>query len=77
MESLESLGKSDTMIQEKFKKPSGEVIERVYYKGRMIGEGGFAQCYEFTNMEIHKVYAAKIISKAVLKNKQVREKVSS
>lgn len=66
---------SDTMIQEKFTKPSGEVVERVYYKGKMIGEGGFAQCYEFTNMALHKVFAAKIISKAVLKNKQVRQKV--
>lgn len=76
MHSLQSFGKSNTMIQEKHTKPNGEIIERVYYKGKMIGEGGFAQCFEFTDMEIHKVFAAKIISKAVLKNKLVRQKVS-
>jgi len=65
-----------SMIQEKHTKSNGQVVEHIYYKGKMIGEGGFAQCYEFTDMEVHKVFAAKIINKEILKDKQVKQKVS-
>lgn len=32
-------------------KSQGETIIRKYLKGKQIGKGGFAKCYEFTNLE--------------------------
>ena len=32
----------------------------------MIGKGGFAKCYEVTNLDTKKIYAAKIIPKSTL-----------
>ena len=66
---------SSAMIQEKFKKPNGELINRLYFQGKALGEGGFATCCEFTNIDINKVYAAKIISKAVLRKNKLKQKV--
>lgn len=37
-----------------------------YNKGRFLGKGGFARCYEFTNQENKRVVAAKIIDKTTL-----------
>ena len=42
----------------------------------MLGKGGFAKCYEVTNMENKKVLAAKIIAKSSLKRKRAKQKVS-
>ena len=41
----------------------------------MLGKGGFAKCYEVTNMENKKVLAAKIIAKSSLKRKRAKQKV--
>lgn len=38
-----------------------------YTKGKFLGKGGFARCYEFTNQESKTVFAAKIVPKASLK----------
>ena len=32
-------------------KASGETTIRKYVKGKQIGKGGFAKCYEFTNCD--------------------------
>ena len=37
------------IVEEKITKHSGEVMVRKYVKGRFLGKGGFAKCYEFTN----------------------------
>lgn len=47
-------------------KPHGETIVRKYIKGKQLGKGGFARCYEFTNLETKKLMAAKIIQKSTL-----------
>ena len=49
------------IIEEKIQTISGETITRRYSRGRMLGKGGFAKCYEVTNLENKKVLAAKII----------------
>lgn len=77
MKGPQLFARNDTMVSEKFTKPSGQVVERIYYKGKMIGEGGFAECYELTDMEVRRVYAAKIISKSVLHDKQIKQKLMS
>jgi polo-like kinase 1 len=35
-------------------------------KGKFLGKGGFARCYEFTNQETNAIQAAKVVVKASL-----------
>lgn len=37
------------IIEEKIQKHNGEVVIRKYIKGKFLGKGGFAKCYEFVN----------------------------
>ncbi len=36
-----------TIVEEKITKYNGEVTVRRYLKGKFLGKGGFAKCYEF------------------------------
>jgi len=38
------------IIEEKITKTNGEVIIKKYSKGKILGRGGFAKCYEVTNL---------------------------
>ena len=38
----------------------------------MLGKGGFAKCFEFTNLETKKVSAAKIVTKSSLTKNRTR-----
>lgn len=38
------------MIEEKITKTNGEVVVRKYSRGKALGRGGFAKCYEVTNL---------------------------
>ena len=65
------------IIEEKIKsktKPD-EISIIKYAKGKFLGKGGFAKCYEFTNLSNNKVLAAKIIPKASLKKARHRQKL--
>lgn len=65
------------IIEEKIKdkKGNGDIKIVKYAKGKFLGKGGFAKCYEFTNLENNKVLAAKIIPKASLKKTRHRQKL--
>ena len=39
------------IIEEKNTKSNGETIIRKYVRGKLLGKGGFAKCYEITNIE--------------------------
>ena len=52
---------SQQIIEEKFKKSTGEIGYKRYIKGKYLGKGGFAKCYEFINAETKQVHASKII----------------
>lgn len=54
------------IIEEKVTKSNGEEFVRKYIKGKFLGKGGFARCYEFTNEETKVVCAAKVVVKASL-----------
>ena len=41
----------------------------------MLGKGGFAKCYEVTNLDTKKIQAAKIIAKSTLTKSRARQKV--
>ena len=49
------------IIEEKIQRSNGELQLRKYLKGKFLGKGGFAKCYEFTNQETKHLYAAKVV----------------
>lgn len=63
------------IIQEKVAKKNSEIAIRKYSRGKVLGKGGFATCYEVTEIEKNHTYAAKVISKASLTKKRALEKV--
>ena len=42
----------------------------------MLGKGGFAHCYEATNVDSKKMSAIKIVNKQTLKKTKAKQKVS-
>ncbi|XP_059196694.1 serine/threonine-protein kinase PLK1 [Centropristis striata] len=48
-----------------------------YARGRFLGKGGFAKCYEITDMETNQVFAGKIVPKSLILKQHQREKMSS
>uniref|UniRef100_A0A8C4Q2R8 Polo-like kinase 3 (Drosophila) n=1 Tax=Eptatretus burgeri TaxID=7764 RepID=A0A8C4Q2R8_EPTBU len=46
-----------------------------YYRGRLLGKGGFARCYELMEVSSGRMFAAKVISRAKLTKPQHRDKV--
>lgn len=60
------------IIEEKISKVNGEVAIKKYVRGKLLGKGGFAKCYEVTNLETKRVLAAKIIEKNTLTKNRAR-----
>ncbi|WKY05398.1 hypothetical protein Q1695_005979 [Nippostrongylus brasiliensis] len=66
------------------KAPLKEVPEKIfdkercitYMRGKFLGKGGFARCYELTNMATNEVFAGKIVSKTLLMKPYQREKMT-
>jgi polo-like kinase 1 len=52
------------------------VLKR-YQKGRFLGKGGFAKCYEVRDCDTGKILAAKIIEKSTLSKSRSRQKLMS
>lgn len=66
----------DLLIEEKITKSNGEVVIKKYSKGNLLGKGGFAKVYEFTNLETTKTCAAKIVAKSSLTKHRSKQKVN-
>uniref|UniRef100_A0A914M9N4 Serine/threonine-protein kinase PLK n=1 Tax=Meloidogyne incognita TaxID=6306 RepID=A0A914M9N4_MELIC len=49
--------------------------KQTYTKGKFLGKGGFARCYELTNNKTKIVYAGKVVSKTLLMKKHQRDKM--
>lgn len=47
-----------------------------YLRGRFLGKGGFAKCYELTDMETKQTFAGKIVPKTMLTKPHQKEKMS-
>jgi polo-like kinase 1 len=47
-----------------------------YMKGKFLGKGGFARCYELTEMQSKEIYAGKIVSKQLLTKQHQKEKMT-
>ncbi|KAM8879875.1 serine/threonine-protein kinase PLK1 [Spinachia spinachia] len=48
-----------------------------YARGRFLGKGGFAKCYEITDLETKQVFAGKIVPKSLILKQHQREKMTS
>ena len=68
---------NQSIIEEKITKVNGEVQIKKYIKGRLLGKGGFAKCYEFINQETNHSSAAKIIPKKSLVKSRAKQKLIS
>eukprot|EP00794_Sanderia_malayensis_P016568 gene16568-18248_t len=47
-----------------------------YMKGKFLGKGGFARCYELTDMDTKEIFAGKIVAKSMLTKPHQKEKMS-
>ena len=65
------------IVEEKIIKVTGDVQVRKYYKGRLLGKGGFAKCYEFSCAENKKIFAGKVIAKSSLVKSRAKQKLIS
>ena len=61
------------IIEEKSSK-TNEV--KKYGKGKFLGKGGFAKCYEFTILDTKQVLASKVIPKSTLTKSRAKQKVA-
>lgn len=48
-----------------------------YTRGRFLGKGGFAKCYEITDAETKQTFAGKVVPKSMILKPHQREKMSS
>ncbi|CAD8174723.1 unnamed protein product [Paramecium pentaurelia] len=67
----------NVIIEEKISKSNGDVIIKRYQRGKTLGKGGFARCYEITEIDTKKILAAKIIQKNTLTRNRARQKLIS
>ncbi|XP_029432620.1 serine/threonine-protein kinase PLK2 [Rhinatrema bivittatum] len=51
------------------------ITGRRYCRGKVLGKGGFAKCYELTDLTTNKVYAVKIIPHSRVAKPHQREKI--
>lgn len=68
--------KSGEIILEDIDQKTGRVNNR-FVKGKLLGKGGFAKCFECTEVETGRVYAAKIIEKKSLTKPKTQQKLKS
>jgi len=46
---------AQTIVEERIVKFNGDHVIKKYLKGKFLGKGGFAKCYEMINLENKKV----------------------
>ncbi|XP_053361823.1 serine/threonine-protein kinase PLK3 isoform X1 [Clarias gariepinus] len=50
---------------------------RTYSKGKLLGKGGFARCYEMTDISSNKMYAVKVIPQSRVSKPHQRDKITN
>jgi polo-like kinase 1 len=63
------------IVEEKVILVNGIVKTKKYKRGKHLGKGGFANCYELTNLENNHTSAAKIIPKSSLLKPRAKQKL--
>jgi polo-like kinase 1 len=54
-----------------------KTLKKQYQKGKFLGQGGFAKCYEIKCCDTNKFYAAKVFEKKALSNIKSKKKLIS
>ena len=62
-------------IEEVLPASNNETKKREYKKGRFLGKGGFAKCYELICKDNNKIFAAKMIAKSSIKSERQNQKL--
>lgn len=75
--SKDPVDQQQIIVEEKVVKYNGDVYVKKYQRGRFLGKGGFAKCYEFTNLDSKRVSAAKVIAKTSLTKSRAKQKLMS
>jgi polo-like kinase 1 len=66
-----------TIVEERITKVNGDFHIKKYIQGDLLGKGGFAKVYKFTNLETNKLMAGKIMPKANFTRSRSRMKLMS
>ncbi|POM60725.1 PLK/PLK-UNCLASSIFIED protein Kinase [Phytophthora palmivora] len=64
-------------ILEAYLDTHGYVKTRTYIKGKFLGKGGFARCYELKCEQTGKIYAGKVVAKKSLVKPKAKQKFTS
>ncbi len=64
-------------VEGKIVNEKGDSVVKRYTRGRFLGKGGFAKCFEFKDLETGKLLAAKIIDKLSLNKERSKQKLAS
>ena len=64
-------------VEEKIKGQNNQTQTRQYIRGRLLGKGGFAKCYELICKDNNKIFAAKMIQRSNLKSERQKQKLVS
>jgi hypothetical protein len=54
---------------------SGRAVTKTYRRGKLLGKGGFARCFVFTDLDTNHDYAGKVVQKSSLTRTRAREKL--
>lgn len=73
MSSKKDEGKPSDSIPEVVLNPA---TQKKYLKGRFLGKGGFAKCYELTDCDTKQMFAGKIVPKSLLQKPHQKEKMT-
>ena len=65
------------IIEDKHSTEAGVTVIKRYQKGRFLGKGGFAKCYEIKDTDNGKMFAVKIIEKSTITKTRTKQKLLS
>jgi polo-like kinase 1 len=60
------------LVEEKIVRFNGDICIKHYERGKFLGKGGFAKCYEFVRCDNKEITAAKIILKSSLQRSRAK-----
>ena len=64
-------------IEERVQRSNGQEAIKKYIKGKLLGKGGFAKCFELKCISNQRTYAGKIISKSNITKQSAKTKLKS
>mmetsp|Transcript_18037 Transcript_18037/g.40932 ORF Transcript_18037/g.40932 Transcript_18037/m.40932 type:complete len:733 (-) Transcript_18037:77-2275(-) len=69
--------KPNNIIEHNKKDATGRVSVKKYLKGALLGKGGFAKCFQVTDLDTKEDWACKIIQKSSLTKQRHKQKLQS